>query len=163
METHKLSNVEGILAVDLDNGLAKNGTIPWKSKTDMIFFKRKTWNNVIIMGSNTLISLPNSKPLPNRLNIVVTNNKEKYNNMYENLVAYNLDEVLNLIMTDISTRFFIIGGNQIYRLLLPYCSTIWVTTIKTHHMCDVILDYDLTTYTSLQVYEDTELTITELL
>jgi dihydrofolate reductase len=115
------------------------------------------------MGSNTLISLPNSKPLPNRLNIVVTNNKEKYNNMYENLVAYNLDEVLNLIMTDISTRFFIIGGNQIYRLLLPYCSTIWVTTIKTHHMCDVILDYDLTTYTSLQVYEDTELTITELL
>jgi dihydrofolate reductase len=163
MKTHKLSNVEGILAVDLDNGLAKNGTIPWKSKTDMVFFKRKTWNQTIIMGSNTLLSLPNSKPLPNRLNIVVTNNKEKYNNMYENLVAYNLDEVLNLIMTDISTRFFIIGGNQIYRLLLPYCSTIWVTTIKGHHICDVILDYDLTTYTSLQVYEDTELTITQLL
>ena len=38
METPKLSNVEGILAVDLDNGLAKNGTIPWKSKTDMVFF-----------------------------------------------------------------------------------------------------------------------------
>jgi dihydrofolate reductase len=162
METHKLSNVEGILAVDLDNGLAKNGTIPWKSKTDMVFFKRKTWNNVIIMGSNTLISLPNSKPLPNRLNIVVTNNKEKYNNLYDNLVAYNLEEVVNMIMSDILTKFFIIGGNQIYSLLLPYCSTIWLTTIKTHHMCDIILEYDLLSYNYTDVYEDNELTITQL-
>jgi dihydrofolate reductase len=82
--------------------------------------------------------------------------------MYENLVAYTLDEVVNLIMTDISTRFFIIGGNQIYRLLLPYCSTIWVTTIKAHHMCDIILEYDLLSYNYTDVYEDTELTITQL-
>ena len=111
--------------------------------------------------------MPNSKPLPNRLNIVVTNNKEKYNNLYNNLVAYNLEEVVNMIMSDILTNFFIIGGNQIYSLLLPYCSTIWLTTIwlttiKTHHMCDIILEYDLSSYNYTDVYEDNELTITQL-
>ena len=67
-----------------------------------------------------------------------------------------------MIMSDILTKFFIIGGNQIYSLLLPYCSTIWLTTIKTRHMCDIILEYDLLSYNYTDVYEDNELTITQL-
>ena len=52
--------------------LAKNDTIPWKSKTDLNFFKSKTLNNTVIMGSKTLLSLPNAMPLKNRTNIVIT-------------------------------------------------------------------------------------------
>jgi len=82
----KLMNVEAILAIDLLNGLAKNEKIPWKSKTDMIFFKNKTLENTVIMGSKTLLSLPNSKPLKNRINIVITNEKEKYSNLYQDYI-----------------------------------------------------------------------------
>ena len=73
-----LPNVKGILAVDSMNGLAKNGKIPWKSKTDMAFFKNVTTHNTVVMGINTLLTLPNKKPLPNRTNIVITNQKQKY-------------------------------------------------------------------------------------
>ena len=70
----KLPNVEGILAVDNQMGLAKQNVIPWKNKTDLAFFKAKTINQVIVMGSTTLLSLPKAEPLKDRINIVITNN-----------------------------------------------------------------------------------------
>lgn len=45
--------MNAILAVDDNYGIAKNGNIPWYSKEDLIFFKNKTDNNVVIMGKNT--------------------------------------------------------------------------------------------------------------
>jgi dihydrofolate reductase len=158
----KLTNVQAILAVDLLNGLAKNDTIPWKSKTDLNFFKSKTLNNTVIMGSKTLLSLPNAMPLKNRTNIVITNQKEKYSNMYktiDNILFLELKETLDFMKTNISNKFFIIGGNQIYNELLPYCSTIWLTKIKQSYDCDLIFNYDISTYTKEIIYEDTELEI----
>ena len=70
--------IEAIVAVDSKNGIAKDGKIPWKSKTDMKFFKEKTTGSIIIMGSTTLESLPNAMPLPNRINIVVTRTPAKF-------------------------------------------------------------------------------------
>lgn len=60
--TYRLSNVEAILAVDNKMGLAKNNQIPWKSKIDIDFFKSKTLNQVVVMGINTLLTLPKSLP-----------------------------------------------------------------------------------------------------
>ena len=60
--------MEAIYAIDLNNGLSKEGIIPWKSKKDLKFFQKKTINNVVIMGKNTYFSLPDEvKPLKNRL------------------------------------------------------------------------------------------------
>lgn len=72
--------IEAIVAVDEKYGLAKDGQIPWKSKTDMNFFKTSTNNNIVVMGSNTLLSLRNANPLPNRLNIVLTRDPSKFIN-----------------------------------------------------------------------------------
>jgi dihydrofolate reductase len=158
----KLTNVEAILAVDLLNGLAKNDIIPWKSKTDLTFFKSKTLNNTVIMGSKTFLSLPNAMPLKNRTNIVITNKKEKYSNMYEtidNILFLDLKETLHFMKTNTAIKFFIIGGNQIYNELMPYCSTIWLTKIKKNYDCDLIFNYDISTYTKEIIYEDTELEI----
>jgi dihydrofolate reductase len=66
----KLTNVEAILAVDAVNGLAKNEQIPWKSKTDLKFFKNKTLENFVVMGSKTLLSLPKSMPLKTELTLL---------------------------------------------------------------------------------------------
>ena len=158
----KLTNVEAILAVDSLNGLAKNGKIPWKSKTDMSFFKNKTLENTVVMGSSTLLSLPNSEPLQNRTNIVITNQKKKFSDIYKN--SYNIsfldiEETILFMKKNINIKFFVIGGNQIYNLLLPYCCTIWLTRIKQNYDCDLIFNCDISTYTKNIVYEDNELEI----
>jgi len=160
----KLQNVEAILAIDSENGLAKGGQIPWKSKTDMKFFKTKTINNFVVMGSKTFFSLPNSEPLKNRTNIVITNDKEKYSKLYKNsnLFFFDLEEVLRLIKSDTKNKFFIIGGNQIYDLFLPYCSVIWLTTIKQNYNCDLKFDLNkekLLNYKKEIIYDDDELEI----
>lgn len=158
----KLTNVEAILAVDSVNGLAKNDKIPWKSKTDMMFFKNKTIENTVIMGSKTLLSLPNSQPLVNRTNIIITNQKQKYSNMYNNIsniYFLDLQETVHFMTKNVNNKIFIIGGNQIYNLLLPYCSTIWLTKMKQNYDCDLIFNYDTSTYTREVIYEDTELQI----
>ena len=87
--------MEAIYVIDLHNGLSKYGAIPWNSKKDLKFFYNKTKNNVVLMGKNTYFSLPvNIRPLKGRLNIVLTTNVVKYNNIdrYDNLIFTKLDE-----------------------------------------------------------------------
>jgi dihydrofolate reductase len=62
--------ITAILAVDIKNGLAKNGKIPWKNTTDLTFFKNTTLNHTIIMGTKTLLSFPKEKPLSQRKHCV---------------------------------------------------------------------------------------------
>jgi dihydrofolate reductase len=161
-----LQNVHAILAVDINNGLAKDGKIPWKSKTDLKFFKTQTTNNVVVMGTNTLLSLPKGEPLQNRMNIVVTNNCEKYSKVYdayENICFVNAEQVINIIKNCYKDKtIFVIGGNQIYNLLMPYCSTVWLTKIKANYECDLIFKYELSQFKREIIYEDLELEIMRL-
>lgn len=140
-------NIEAIVATDENDGLAKDGTIPWKNREDMKFFKQKTIGNIVVMGSKTLLTLPNQAPLGNRYNIVLTNNKqfflEKYST-YNNIIFYNYDEFMDYINNvETDKTIYIIGGKQIYDLLLPKCSKIWISVIYGNYDCDVKLDLDL--------------------
>jgi dihydrofolate reductase len=143
MNTSNIKNIEAIVAVDEHFGLAKDGAIPWKNKEDMKFFKDKTLDNIVVMGSKTLLSLPNRAPLANRFNIVLTNNKETfvpgYLN-YGNIVFYTHSEFIDYI-NNIQTNkiFFVIGGKQIYDLLLPLCNKIWLSIIPGNYNCDLKL------------------------
>uniref|UniRef100_A0A6C0BUH5 dihydrofolate reductase n=1 Tax=viral metagenome TaxID=1070528 RepID=A0A6C0BUH5_9ZZZZ len=161
----QLQNVEAVLAVDIMNGLAKNNQIPWKSKTDMKFFKNKTIYNTVIMGSKTLLSLPNAAPLKNRINIVITSNKEMYLNKYRdapNIFFFDIEEIIVFMKKNTNTKFYIIGGNKIYNLLLPYCSRIWLTKIKKDYKCDLMFNYNISVYTKEVIYDDSELEIQHL-
>ena len=55
--------MESIIAIDFLGGIGKNNSIPWHSKTDIKFFLNKTIYNIVIMGKNTFLSLPENKPL----------------------------------------------------------------------------------------------------
>lgn len=174
--------IEAIVAVDQGFGLAKNGQIPWKSKTDMNFFKTTTTNNIIIMGSKTLLSLRNALPLPNRLNIVLTRypiqftNDTKYKELDnilfvdENELDSFLKDPNSLIKSEHNkylksdTKIFIIGGEQIYSKYCNKCSTIWLTKIKANYECDLIFSYHNVLFNSEKYncdiyYEDEELQI----
>lgn len=164
--------MEAIYAIDLYNGLSKDGIIPWKSKKDLKFFYNKTKNNVVIMGRNTYFSLPDEvKPLKNRLNIVLTNNIDKYNNVdsHDNLIFTNNDKIYQLIINNrekylerypflISDfKIFIIGGKNIYEQFIPLCETIWVTKIKKSFDCDLFLNYDYSKqYKEPEIIDDDE-------
>ena len=169
-----MNKVEAILAIDQTYGLAKNGQIPWKSKTDMQFFKQKTINNVVVMGSKTLASLPKGNPLKERLNIVLTN--KCYSNVKDNILFFDEKTLIDFIHDPIKYtkdndkylktdyNIYIIGGMQIYNLLCKFCSTIWVTKIKANYECDLIFSKELLYrfVTSNIEYENDELQIIKL-
>jgi dihydrofolate reductase len=152
-------SIEAIVAVDQGFGLAKNGQIPWKSKTDMSFFKTTTINNIIVMGAKTLLSLRNSNPLPNRLNIVLTRDPSKFTNddKYKGLdnILFIDETIFQSFIKDPSClikaehikflntdpKIFIIGGEQIYKAYCHICSTIWLTKIKANYECDLIFSF----------------------
>lgn len=171
---------EAIVAMDNNNGIAKNGKIPWKSKTDMQFFKLKTINNVVVMGTNTLLSLPNSAPLKDRFNIIVTRdlNSEKNKEMFQkytqfnNILFLNEEQMLTFIKTPDNYlnpdqhsylfpnyTIYLIGGEQIYKTFCKFCSAIWITKIKSEYDCDLIFSYDFSNYDKIVNYEDEELVI----
>ncbi len=109
-----------IVATSLDHVIGKDNTIPWTCKTDMLFFKKATTGNIIIMGRNTFESM-RSKPLPGRINIVISTTLT--NTIPGVTVVKDLDSALEIAQSlDIShlTRntcyehIFIIGGGQIY-------------------------------------------------
>lgn len=147
-------NIEGIVAMDECNGIAKNGLIPWKNREDMKFFKQKTISNIVIMGSKTLLSLPNQAPLGNRCNIILTNNKynfiEKYST-YDNIFFFNYDELIDYINNvETDKTIYIIGGKQIYDLLLPRCNKIWVSVMNGNYDCDIKLELNFEKYNITQ-------------
>jgi dihydrofolate reductase len=177
-------SIEAIVAVDQEFGLAKNGQIPWKSKTDMKFFKTITTNNIIVMGAKTLLSLRNSNPLPNRLNIVLTRDPSKFTNdvkykEFDNILF--IDETMfqsfikdpsclitaeHIKFLNTDPKIFIIGGEQIYKAYCDICSTIWLTKIKAIYDCDlffsfssVLFNTDPCQYDSEIYCEDNELQI----
>jgi dihydrofolate reductase len=87
------------------------------------------------MGRKTWDSLP-KKPLPNRLNMIVTSQTKSsvgcdlINGEY---MALNLDNVILQLQNCDDTNYFVIGGGQIYKELLPYCDRVYVTKIFKNH------------------------------
>lgn len=109
-----------IIACCLNGGIGYDNTIPWNVKEEMKLFKKITTGkihytqiNAVIMGRNTWDSLPN-KPLQNRINIVITSDKDFIT--YDNLISFtNLDDAFNYCQSNINIReVFVIGGKRIY-------------------------------------------------
>lgn len=157
-----MNSIEAILALDSNFGLSKDGKIPWNNKIDMNFFKDKTVNNIVIMGSKTLLSLPNRRPLKNRLNIILTRNKDNYIREYldfDNILFLNYEELINFFNTKHNKIIYIIGGKEIYTLLLPLCNKIWLTILNNDYQCDLTMKINLEEYNMKSIYHDIDLNI----
>lgn len=112
-----------IAAVGKNSELGKGNDLIWHFKEDMKFFKETTMGNTVIMGRKTFESLP--KALPNRKNIVITNNK---NYSAEGATVVNSpDEALALAESE---EVFIIGGGRIYSHFLPLADKLYLTEIE---------------------------------
>lgn len=118
--------MKAILHADNEWGIGKNNELMFSIPLDMKFFRETTINKVVVMGNNTLKSFPNSKPLKNRVNIVLSRSEnsrddcvmvKSLNELFGELKKYNDDDV------------YVIGGASIYKMLLPYCSEVLVTKV----------------------------------
>lgn len=115
-----------IVAIDKNNGIGKNGDLLCHLSADLKHFKEITSGKTVVMGYNTLISLPNSAPLKNRRNVVLYEKEIKKEGVE---VCHNLDELFALIRDIPEDEVFVIGGAMVYSLLMPYCKKLYITHI----------------------------------
>ncbi len=123
-----------IVAVDEKWGIGKDGDLLQKISADMKYFRRMTTGNVLVMGRKTLESFPNKKPLPNRVNIVLTKNKE-----YEAegvVFCHDMADLPEVLKVYEDKTIFVAGGGTIYEQLLPQCETAYVTKIYNTYPAD---------------------------
>ena len=128
--------ISAIVAVDENWGIGFNGELLEKIPEDMKWFRLLTHERTILMGRKTWDSLP-KKPLPDRLNLVITRGERKFDNM---TVFINMEEAkvrAREAAKDHDDEWFVIGGGQIYKELLPFCDRVYVTKIfKSHDNVD---------------------------
>lgn len=113
----------GIVAVARNGAIGKGGKLPWHYSADLKFFKETTTGNAVVMGRKTWLSL--RKPLPNRLNIVLSRKSEI--DPQESVVVVRDVESVLAMMKDLPGDLFVIGGEQVYRSLVRYIEK-WIVT-----------------------------------
>lgn len=121
-----------IVAQDLNRGIGSKNRLPWHLPVDLKFFKRKTQGHFLLMGRKTYESL--DAPLPTRTHLILTK-QPNYKTLDKVHIFNNLEAALNLAAQSTS-QLFVIGGEQIFRLALPYAATIYLTQIEHHFQCD---------------------------
>lgn len=114
-----------IVAVDKNWAIGNKGGLLVSIPEDMKFFRETTTGKVVVMGKNTLISFPGSRPLKNRENIVIA--LEKDYKVEGATVVYSIEEALEAIKEYNTDDVYVIGGGSIYKQMLQYCDTAYVT------------------------------------
>ena len=126
-----------IACVDSENGIGLDGTIPWSLKPDMKYFREMTVNTIIIMGRRTWESI-GSKPLPKRVNIVVTSNPAAIDS--NAIACICMKDAIDLAAS-LLKPIFIIGGSAIYKETIPFATRIYLTRIKRPFNCDTFFPF----------------------
>ena len=112
-----------IAAVDKNMGIGYENELLIKLKKDMKYFKENTLNHIVVMGKNTYLSI--GKPLPQRLNIVITHKKVQN----KHIKSMTLEKFLETYK-DSKEVIYCIGGEQIYKELIPYADEILLTRVE---------------------------------
>lgn len=146
-----------IVAHDLNGGIGKDNSIPWYIPNDFKWFKEKTLNKTVVMGTNTYFSLPdNVRPLPQRESIVICNQCEHYERITDEgaMILTSLDEVIKYSKNN---DIFIIGGASIYKQFFYLADRLYITKINKEFECDTFFEHD--NYIEWEkVYESEEMT-----
>ena len=118
-----------IAAVDENGGLGKDNKLMWSYPEDMKFFKETTMGKVVIMGRKTYESI--GKPLKGRTNVVISRDLRF---KPEGVYVRSLENVFEGIL--VGAEVIVIGGGEIYKQMLPYATTIYLTRISGNYEAD---------------------------
>ena len=126
--------MKAILAADKNWGIGYNNHLLVSIPSDMKFFRQTTTGKVVVMGRKTLESFPNGMPLKNRTNIVLTGNQNYQ--VKDAVVVHSEDELMDDLEKYDTDDIFVIGGESVYRMMLPHCDTVYVTKIDRAFQAD---------------------------
>ena len=118
--------MKAIVVVDKNWGIGKNNDLLFRLPADMKHFRETTSGKVVVMGSNTLLSFPEGKPLKNRRNIVLWPGGEKREDC---VIVGSLQELCGEIGKYPKDDVFVVGGAMMSRTLLPYCKEVIATKV----------------------------------
>lgn len=127
-----MGSITLIAAIGKNRELGYKNDLIWSIPEDLKFFRENTIGKHIVMGMNTLNSLP--KLLPNRKHIVLTRKNVKLDDSI--LVFHSIDELLSYIES-LDEEVMVIGGAQIYSQMIDYASKMLLTEIDDGSMADV--------------------------
>ena len=116
--------MELIVAVYDDWGIGCCGTQPIALSADRKFFREMTRGCMVIVGRRTIADFPGQKPLPGRVNVALTRSDMEIPGF---TVVHSPEEAAELAKS--ADRAMVIGGGSIYRQMLPYCDTAYVTKV----------------------------------
>ena len=122
--------MQAIVAVSQSWGIGKGGDLLFRLPSDLRRFKAMTTGHTVIMGRKTLDSLPGGKGLPHRRNLVLSRQSDFAPDRAE--VIHSVEDILKTAEDDA----FVIGGQQVYEQLLPYCARVYVTKVRSDPEAD---------------------------
>ena len=123
-----------IVAADKNWGIGKDNKLLVSIPADMKMFRQETTGKVCVMGRKTLESFPGGLPLKNRTNIVLTRNRNY--KVKDAIIVHSIQELLEELKKYPAEDVYCIGGDTIYKQLLPYCDVAQVTKIDFAYIAD---------------------------
>lgn len=121
-----------VVAAALNNGIGKNGIMPWHLPNDLRHFKNITWGMPVVMGRKTFDSL--GKPLAGRKNIVITRQQDW---KAEGAVAVkSIEDALFLVKETDVKEAIVIGGGEIFKMLFEKAGRIYMTRVEAEPEAD---------------------------
>lgn len=124
--------MKAIAAVNEKGYIGKGGDLLYSIKEDMAFFASTTRGKTLVMGRKTLLSLPGGKGLKGRTNVVLSRSMTDAEAEERGVRAVRDVQELFALLSSLGIpeeEVFVIGGGEIYSLLLPYCDTLYITRV----------------------------------
>ena len=124
------TNVKLALIVAMANNrtIGRNNELPWRLSEDMKYFKSVTMGKPIVMGRKTFDSI--GKPLPGRLNIVITRNPEWQHSGVETASSLQQAVAIAEAADDQVYEVMVIGGEEIYRSAIELADRLYITRVQ---------------------------------
>ena len=123
-----------IVAVAANNAIGRGNRLLWHLPQDLKYFKEVTTGHPVVMGRKTYESI--GRPLPGRRNIVLPRSGKLESVQIKNPATTTLEaisgieEFLKLAQEAPQEEFFIVGGGELYRTMLPYADKLYITHIE---------------------------------
>lgn len=127
---NQMTKINMIAAVDEAFAIGYENHLLYHLSQDLMQFREKTDGKCIIMGRKTLESMPEGRPLANRRNIVLSSTMQICSGAE---VYHNSDDIRRAIQCE--EEAWVIGGESIYKLFLPYADAIYLTHIHQKAVC----------------------------
>lgn len=148
-----------IAAVDKNWAIGCKGGLLVRIPNDHKALRRETTGKVVVLGRKTLETFPQGMPLPERTNIILSSRPDyQVKGAY---VVHNIEELFEELKKYNDDEIYIIGGESVYRTMLPYCDTAHVTKIDHVYEADayfpnldILPEWEITAESEEQTYFD---------